>query len=136
MITPSQVIGKWDASPDLTTERRVNIDNLCDTVNKLLYQYEQETGNVVPKNRVTGTQVSGEVYGGFRPQDCPIGTPNSAHKQGMAVDIYDPDGGLDQWITDAVLIIHDLYREHPDATVHWCHLTTRSPASGNRTFRP
>lgn len=87
-------------------------------------------------NPRTGTLVSGETFGGWRPADCPIGAPKSAHKTAEAVDLYDPDAALDTWITDEILERHALYREHPDDTPGWCHITTRAPGSGRRTFKP
>jgi hypothetical protein len=87
-------------------------------------------------NPKTGTLVSGEKFGGWRPADCPIGAANSAHKAAEAVDLYDPDAALDAWITDEILERHALYREHPEDTPGWCHLSTRAPKSGRRTFKP
>ena len=54
----------------------------------------------------------------------------------LAVDIFDPKNEIDGAITDQLLIAHELYREHPAATKGWCHLTTRAPHSGNRSFLP
>jgi hypothetical protein len=50
----------------------------------------------------------------------------------------DKDEAFDKWLTanPEKLVEHNLYREHPDATKGWCHLSTRKPPSGNRTFRP
>lgn len=135
MISPSDVIGPWRNSPDLTQDRLENINDLIPPVNALLAK-AKAAGIPLPINPKTGTQVSGEQYGGFRPQTCPIGAPLSAHKQGMAVDIYDPTNALDAWITDDVLRECGLYREAPKATPGWTHLTTRRPGSGNRTFVP
>ena len=39
---------------------------------------------------------------------------------------------LDDWLDDDTLERYGLYREAPDATPHWCHLTTRPPMSGRR----
>lgn len=78
----------------------------------------------------------GDGDGGFRTPGSKTGAPNSSHKQAQAVDVYDPHDILDDWITDDALVRHGLYREHPDATKGWCHLTTRAPGSGFRTFRP
>lgn len=89
----------------------------------------------------TGTQISGSKGGagdgGFRLPESTTGAPKSAHKDAMAVDVYDPDELLDKAITknEQGLIIHDLYREHPDNTPGWCHLTTRAPGSKRRTYR-
>lgn len=82
-----------------------------------------------------GEGVSGP-NGGFRLQDNPIGAPHSAHKDSQAVDIPDPNNELDHWLTDAILEEFGLYREHPDDTPGWCHLTRRAPNSGKRSFHP
>lgn len=135
MITVADVIGLWQQSPDLTEDRRENIADLVPAVNALLAK-AKAAGVPLPINPKTGTQVSGERYGGFRPQTCTIGAPLSAHKVGMAVDIYDPANALDDWITDDVLRECGLYREGGNWTPGWTHLTTRRPGSGNRTFMP
>jgi len=136
MITLSDYVGTWSNSIDWNGERQDNAINLLAAVNPFLAYYEAITGNKIIINRITNSQVSGEVYGGFRPQECPIGAPDSAHKQGLAVDVYDPDGKIDAYITDEILEEHGLYREAPESTLHWCHLTIRAPHSGNRTFIP
>ena len=135
MISPNDVIGPWKNSPDLTEGRLKNISGLISPVNALLAK-AKAAGVPLPINAKTGSQISGQQYGGFRPQTCPIGAPSSAHKIGMAVDIYDPSNALDAWITDALLTACGLYREAPRATDGWVHLTTRRPGSGNRTFMP
>ena len=118
---------------DATDERKENVRLLCDLVNDLLVEAEAH-GVDIKTNWRTKTVVSGEQYGGFRPKDCPIGAPGSAHKQGMGVDIFDPDNELDNYVTDAILTAHDLYRESPGSTKGWCHLQTRP--TKNRTFLP
>jgi len=57
-------------------------------------------------------------------------------KNGRGVDIYDPENALDNWLTDAILERHGLFRESPLHTPRWCHLTDRAPKSGKRTFLP
>jgi len=88
----------------------------------------------------TGTRVSGSKNGngdgGFRLSSSTTGAKNSKHKQAQAVDIYDPDDALDDWLTDERLQEFGLYREHPKYTPGWCHLQSVSPPSGNRTFKP
>jgi len=108
---------------------------MLDKVNALLLEAEAH-GVELPTNPKTGSLVSGEQYGGFRPQSCPQGAPRSSHKEGRAVDVYDPHGALDRWLTDARLESHGLYREAPSATQGWCHLTDKAPGSGRRTFLP
>ena len=78
----------------------------------------------------------GDGDGGFRTPGSRTGAPNSSHREARAVDVYDPNDGLDAWITDAALEAAGLYREDPAATPGWCHLTTRAPGSGRRTFTP
>lgn len=88
----------------------------------------------------TGTQVSGSKNGqgdgGFRLLTATTGTPHSSHKEARGVDVYDPDGALDAMITDEILERYGLFREAPETTPTWVHLTTRAPASGHRTFEP
>ena len=137
MISPSDIIGPWQHSSDLTDERRENINDLVTAVNALLAK-AKAAGISLPINPKTGTQVSGEQYGGFRPQTCSIGAPKSAHKEGLAVDLYDPAGELDGWCLRNLdqLAACGLYLEDPRHTPGWCHLTIRAPKSGKRVFVP
>lgn len=101
------------------------------------------------KCQIGGDSVKGNGDGGFRgPHEG--GAVHSSHKimwrleQGQwvedqtmaAVDVYDPGDVLDRILSDADLERFGLYREAPEATPNWCHLTTRPPASGKRTFLP
>jgi len=137
MITLDQYFGCWLKCRDVTEQVIDNAEKLLDAVSKLMALADYD--NVpLPINPDTDSQVSGREYGGFRPRECIglIGSRKSAHLQGLAVDIYDPTNALDEWITDGVLETCGLYREHPSATHGWCHLTTRAPGSGKRTFYP
>lgn len=135
MISQKDLFGQWAGSPDATVERWENARRLLPRVNKLL-EAAEEDGVVVPQNPHTGSQISGNGLGGFRPQSCAIGAPKSAHKQGKAVDVFDPQGALERWLTDELLEEFGLYREEPNATPGWVHLTDRAPGSGKRTFQP
>lgn len=135
MISLADYCGPHADSPDWTVERQANAATLLEDVNPLLSEAEQN-GVELETNPQTETLVSGVSYGGFRPQLCPQGAPHSAHKEGLAVDVYDPHGALDRWLTDLILEKHGLYREHPADTPQWTHLTSRAPGSGKRTFRP
>lgn len=96
----------------------------------------------------TGSEISGSPGGagdgGFRLPTSTTGTATSSHREARAVDVYDPANELDTWLNDfedgqggnSKLEEYGLYREHPDATIHWCHFTTRPPRSLKRTFRP
>ena len=135
MITVQQYFGPWIFHEDATPQRMIDANVLVDKVNGLTEELEL-MGVKFPINPATGSQISGQTYGGFRPQSCPQGAPDSSHKQGQGVDIYDPKNEIDDAITDQLLITHDLYREHPSATISWSHWTTRAPHSNNRTFFP
>lgn len=138
MIRVSEYVGVHIQSPDWTQPRRLNSVMLLDRVNRLLDFMQSEHGVEMLINPTTKSQIAGKTLGGFRPQVItpPQGSPNSAHKNGEAVDIYDPLNTLDKALNDEILTQFDLYREHPDDTVTWCHLSTRAPRSGKRTFKP
>ena len=135
MIFMADYFGPWAGHKDATDQVKVDAYNLLEKVNNLLDEAARCMIDL-DDNPSTGSLVAGSTYGGFRPQDCPQGAPNSSHKMGRGIDIYDPKNALDNWITDAILERHGLYREAPLATTHWCHLTDRPPHSGKRTFQP
>lgn len=96
----------------------------------------------------TGSQVSGSKGGsgdgGFRLDTATTGAGKSSHKEARGVDVYDHRNDLDGWLDrfedghggNSKLEEYGLYREAPGSTAHWCHLTTRAPHSGHRTFQP
>ena len=135
MILLSDYFGKWADHPDATEKRKDAALELIGKVNALLDDAFLHSIDLID-NPVTGTSISGSRYGGFRPQDCPQGAPNSSHKEGRGIDLYDPNNELDNWLSDAMLEKHGLYRESPLVTRGWCHLTDRAPGSGKRTFMP
>jgi hypothetical protein len=107
MITLEQYFGPWADHPDATGERKANAEVLLERVNRLL-DTAAEDGVTVPVNHATGSQVSGQTLGGFRPQNAAVGAPKSSHKQGEGVDVYDPGGHLDAYIDDETLAEFDL----------------------------
>lgn len=137
MLTIEQYVGTHGNSPDWDERRKENADNLILRCNALEVEMRAD-GVEFPINPKTGTGVSGETYGGFRPQDCPIGARYSAHKEGQAVDRYDPKGDIDAWCMSNQdrLDVYGIYIEHPDYTKGWSHWTTRAPMSGRRVFIP
>lgn len=140
MITFDQYFGPWISHKDATEERKVNAVRLLSCC-KSLEAMALADGVQFPDNPATGSGVSGQTYGGFRPQDCPQGAPHSSHKEGLAVDRYDPHGDIDKWCMlnagiGGKLEQCGIYIEHPDATPHWSHWTVRAPGSGNRVFHP
>lgn len=137
IISHEDYFGIWYGHPDETTEVRLKVADLLPKVNDLL-QLAVNDGIPLAINPKTQSYVSGETYGGFRPQDCPIGAPQSAHKLGMAVDIYDPENEIDEWCMrhQDILKRLGLCMESPEATPRWCHLSTKMPKSGKTVFHP
>lgn len=97
-------------------------------------------GIALKSHPTTGTLVSS----GWRPPAVNAGVanaaPNSKHMTGQAIDIYDPDGDIDDWLmTDAgqsALTQVGLWIEHPSATKGWSHWQSLPPRSGRRVFYP
>lgn len=137
MITLAQYVGVHAQSKDWTFERQKAAMTLLDKVNALCGEMQSD-GLVMQINPATRSQISGKTLGGFRPQDATQGAPNSSHKQGQGIDLFDPKGTIDAWCVanQERLAHHGIYIEHPDATQGWCHMTTRAPRSGNRVFMP
>lgn len=84
----------------------------------------------------------GLVASGWRPPALNAATKGasltSKHMTGQAIDLYDPDGYIDNWMLANPNVLKDLglWQEHPDSTPHWAHVQTVPPHSGNRVFRP
>lgn len=141
MITLSQWLGPWVGHQDATQEVQENAELMLERVNNLLTDALAD-GVALKINPKTRSWVSGQTLGGFRPSDSTVGARKSKHKTGNAVDIYDPLGELDGWITNDKLVEHGLYREHADHTKGWCHLQdvppgpVGSPHREKRTFIP
>jgi hypothetical protein len=137
MISLSDYVGPHGKSRDWNAECKANAEDLLNRVNALLPEAVAD-GIKLHTNPATNSFVSGQTYGGFRPQECTQGAPGSSHKKAQAVDVYDPLHKLALWCLAHLdrLEAHGLYMEHPDATLTWCHLTTRAPKSGRRAFYP
>lgn len=138
-----------------STAQLAAASDLVGRVNDLTHEAERAGGFTFVIDPDTGSCISGrkggDGDGGFRTPSSATGAPDSAHRvlpaekpKGAAVDIHDPGNRLDTWLDgfedghggNSMLEKHDLYREAPSATQSWCHLTTRAPASGHRTFQP
>ena len=137
MITLNQYIGTHRECPDWTPEREQNALRLLSACCAL--EVEMARGGVAfPDNPYNHSGISGQTFGGFRPQACSIGATNSNHKEGRALDRYDPRGEIDAWCMahQDRLAVHGIWLEHPDATVGWSHWQCVAPRSGNRVYRP
>lgn len=122
---------------ELTPELRANAQALLGRVNVLLGR--MAVWRIAPENSPrTGTP----VISGWRPATVNAGIPNAAprsnHMRCNAIDLYDPEGVLDDWCMDNLAALADLglYLEHPSATKGWCHLQAVAPRSGKRVFYP
>ena len=137
MITSDEYFGRWLHHADATQERQDNAARLLDACAKL-EAIAAADGVEFKINPVTHSNVSGQTFGGFRPQSCVQGSPKSSHKEGLAVDRYDPNGDIDAWCIKNLGHLEDcgIYIEHPDSTPGWSHWTIRAPKSGNRVFYP
>lgn len=137
MITLADYLGPHTKSPDLTTERYIHINHLLDACAALEEEMVAD-GVEFLINPATGTGVSGQTLGGFRPQNTSTGAPRSAHKEGMAVDRYDPKNEIDDWLMahPEALSKHGIYIEHPDDTPRWSHWSIKRPGSGKHIFKP
>jgi hypothetical protein len=137
MITLDEYVGIHANSPDWTPQRRAAATAFLLKVNAQIREI-YIAGVMLPVNPKTKSQISGETFGGFRPQDCPIGAPKSCHKEAIGIDLFDPEGAIDAWCMAnlARLAANGLWLEHSDATPGWCHWQGRGVPSGNRVFRP
>ena len=137
MITYQQVVGPWISHKDLTQARKDNIYKLLGFCARL-EEKMLSNGVVFLINQTTESGISGKLYGGFRPQSCPVGAPRSNHKEGLALDRYDPDNKIDNWCMDNLGVLEEcnIWIEHPDKTDRWSHWQCVPPKSGNRVFYP
>ena len=146
MITLDEYIGVHASSPDWTPERQANAIILLTQCAALRLRMAAD-GVIFKVNPKTDTCISGEKdgWGGFRTQDAldqrtglPEGAKRSNHKEGLAVDNYDPDGAIDTWLMahSDDLEFYGIYIEHPDTTPGWSHWSTKPPGSGHHIFYP
>lgn len=136
MITPEQYFGGKPHTP----KQEIAARDLLARVNTLLNEAEADGMVTHTHDPDTGTEISGSKGGagdgGFRLSRATTGRLLSSHKEARGVDVYDPSNDIDGWLDDSLLIKYNLYREAPESTPGWCHLTTRAPHSGRRTFQP
>lgn len=125
-------------SLQLGTDLRRNAARTVDAANALLV-LAKAAGVTLEQSPRTGTIVTS----GWRPADINAATPGAAvrslHMTCEAIDLYDPDGDLDEWLlasADTVLRDLALWLEHPAATKGWAHVQTKPPRSGRRVFYP
>ena len=80
-VTADDYFAAYAGHPEITPAIETNADLLLGKVNALLE--ECIANGWTPRvNPATGTLISGQQNGGWRPSDCPIGSPQSSHKTG------------------------------------------------------
>lgn len=136
-ITAAQYFGPYAEHHDATAERRYHATALLDVVNDLLDAAARD-GCELPHDPDTGCVIGGNGNGGFRPQDSKVGAQNSKHKDGRAVDIYDPRRQFASWCLahPEELEKRGLYMEDPRWTPVWLHLQDVPPKSGRLVYIP
>jgi len=123
----------------MSTDLEKNASLMVELANKLVL-LAQGARIYLPTHPRTGTIISS----GWRPASVNAATPNAApnskHMTGQAIDLYDPDGDLDEWLLTAdgqkTMADLGLWHEHPSATKGWAHVQSLPPRSGRRTFYP
>ncbi len=123
----------------MTPQIERNAERIVDLANKLLVLAHSGGVTMWPIPRTASV-----VTSGWRPPEINAVTanaaPNSKHMTGQAIDLYDPDGDLDEWLLtpDGQRVMTDLglWQEHPAATKGWAHAQSIPPRSGRRTFFP
>lgn len=140
------ILEQYFGSKPHTSEQESAAKDLLVRVNTMLIE---EFAWHFPCDPDTGTPISGARNGtgdgGFRLPTSTTGRKGSSHMEAKGIDPYDPENWLDNELSkydaadgreNRVLEKYGLYREHPFTTGSWCHLTTRAPGSGKRTFYP
>ena len=120
-------MGRDRKYPDsLTQEIEGNALELIARANLLLKEFGQER----------------KINSGWRPPEVngktPGAAPMSKHMQGLAIDLADPEGDLDEWCMDNLEALEriGLWMEHPACTKGWAHFQSVPPKSGKRVFYP
>lgn len=137
MITLEDYFKGHAGNPEITGTMEANADELLNRVNILLE--EAASGGVsLRKNPSTGTYVSGQRNGGFRPSNSTVGASKSKHREAKAVDIYDPNRELATWCINHADRLHEngLWMEDPRWTPTWTHLQAEPPRSQRLVFVP
>jgi hypothetical protein len=124
---------------ELTAEIGANAATTVKLVNSLLAVMEAE-GMKLEAHPVSQSLITS----GWRPpqinRQVKGAAPKSKHMTGEAVDLYDPEGDIDNFLMSGqgqrVLASLGLYIEHPSATKSWSHIQIVPPRSQSRVFYP
>ncbi len=123
VLTSSNRFPEREKSEECTSLVRQNAADTAERVTKLLEDIDYATYVTSGfRTRQSNKKAKGAIF--------------SAHLQGRAVDLFDPDGKLANKILakPQVLVDYDLYLENPQYTKGWVHLDTTKRK--NRIFIP
>lgn len=136
LLTPAQYFGTYHAHPAINEVIQHAARGLMNTVNSALI-IAAEDGVILTVNPATGTIVSGELNGGWRPPECTIGAAFSKHKTGHGVDIYDPKTVFARWCYShaGALKKLNLSMERHEWTPSWVHLQDIPPGAIGAPWR-
>lgn len=120
----SRYRGEWTAEVQRhAADLLLRVNAMLTFMHDVEFEAHPETGTVVTS--------------GWRPLQLNARVPGAAHKSlhmmGQAIDLYDPDGDLDEWCWRNQDVLArpdiDLYQEHPGSTKGWLHLQSLPPRS-------
>lgn len=122
---------------ELTDQKRNNAAKIVSRINLLIAMFEAAGIELEAR-----PDSKSPVSSGWRPSKINLTTsgaaPKSKHMTCEAIDLYDPEGAIDQWALDNPMVLAEigLWQEHPSATKGWAHFQIVPPRSGNRMFYP
>jgi hypothetical protein len=126
----------------VTSEIDSNIEVIVSRANKLLDALV--LAGVALETNDRGTYVASGYRSPAFNASVPGAAVRSNHMKGLAIDIYDPEGAIDDWLmsqrdaTGEIPLLADigLWLEHPGSTKGWCHVQCVPPGSKRRVFYP
>jgi hypothetical protein len=122
---------------DFTPEIKTNAEKTVSLTNALLAVLQTEG---IPLEAHPNTLSI--VASGWRPPQINSQVKGAAvrskHMTGEAIDLYDPDGLIDEYLLahQEPLVALGLYLENPACTKGWAHCQIVPPKSGRRVFFP
>lgn len=124
-VTRDHYFQGYAGHAEITPALEAAADAWCEKVNRFLDR-AVAAGVPLQRNRVTGTMISGERNGGWRPSECPIGARFSKHKTAHGGDLFDPNRYIASWsLSDegaAAMEEIGLWAERFEWTPGWAHL--------------
>lgn len=134
MIAMSELL-KGVHLADLSDEHQKNLAILLERINKIRAAY------AIPMTVTSGYRSLKDhlrIYAEKGITDQSKIPMKSKHLSGQAVDIYDPDGALKQWVLANIPLLESvqLWCEDFSTTPNWVHFQIVAPGSGKRFFMP